>query len=426
MENKSEKPDDGRIIRRLKKEEQWKSDLVQAVCFEFPFNIEKARREAEQARTDMENEKERGEDTENKVPSDCWGCFESDNETLLANITVSRFRSKFDGHDILLGGVGGVSTMPQSRRSGMIRSCFEKALQDMYEKNITFSALYPFSTAYYRKFGYENNACVCEWTVPLEALSSENQPGSVEQLLPGDDLSPLLEVYRDFYREYNLAVHREVYDDSLKKDNLLEQKRYIYLWKNEDGKPQGFMICKKTEGDILDCTTGFALRNGFLAMNTQAYLGMFAFVRNSLSAYYKSIRFAVPENIHPDSFFLESTGICCRRYWNGMIRIINVEQALRFCRCKGRGSVCIEVRDEMLPQNRGIWKILFEQQQENQVRKTDEKPDIILPVGELSALLCGARSARELQWMPGVNIINADAPLDRIFYRKKCHILELF
>lgn len=413
-------------VRRLETGEQWKADLVQAVCFEFPFDLKKAREEQQKeenlSKRDAENERIQ---SSYKVKNDCWGCFD-EKEKLLGSITVSHFPTQFDGQKILMGGIGGVSTLPQYRHGGVIRRCFSSALEDMYENGFVYSALYPFSTAYYRKFGYENNACVCEWTVSLDALPSETAAGSVEQLFPGDDLSPLLEVYRKFYQDCNLAVERKIYDPALEKENVLEQKRYIYLWRDEKGEPGGFMIAQKTDGEIFDCTTGFGRKNGFLALHAQAYQGMLAFVKNSFSAYYKSIRFAVPETIRPDSFFTESNHASCRSYCNGMVRIINVEKALSMCRCLGNGSLKIQVEDGMLLQNRGTWKLTFAPGKKNQVEKTSEQPDLILGIGALSALLCGARTAGELIWMPNVRVENPDAPLSQVFYRKMCHILELF
>lgn len=407
------------ITRILRKEEQWKSDLIQAVCFEFPFDPEKAK---QQALETAEKEKE----SSDSDLAECWGCFADDGKDLLGSIIVNHFTVGFDGHDVRMGGIGGVSTLPQWRRRGVIRRCFGAALNDMYEKGFVLSALYPFSTKYYRKFGYENNACVWEWTVPFDALPSGSAEGSVEQLFPGDDLSPLLEIYREFYKDYNLAVRRSSYDPALEKENLLEQKRYIYLWRNGNHAPRGFLIAGKTDGDVFDCTTTFRMKNGFLALDAEAYLGLLSFVKTSFSAYYKKFRFGVPEGIHPNSFFGESTGITCQRFYNGMLRIVNVEEALRLCKCQGSGRILLEVTDEMLPQNNGVWSVDFAPGRENQVDRTGEKADLCLPVSALSALLCGPRSAREIPWMPEVQVKNQDAPLDRMFYRKMCHVLNLF
>ena len=168
------------------------------------------------------------------------------------------------------------------------------------------------------------------------------------------------------------------------------------------------------------------LIQAFLALDAEAYLGLLSFVKTSFSAYYKKFRFGVPEGIHPDSFFGESTGITCQRFYNGMLRIVNVEEALRLCKCQGSGRILLEVTDEMLPQNNGVWSVDFAPGRENQVARTGEKADLCLPVSALSALLCGPRSAREIPWMPEVQVKNQDAPLDRMFYRKMCHVLNLF
>lgn len=54
------------ITRILRKEEQWKSDRIQAVCFEIPFDTEKAKKQSQEA-------------AQTEVPSqdtfktECWG-----------------------------------------------------------------------------------------------------------------------------------------------------------------------------------------------------------------------------------------------------------------------------------------------------------------------------------------------------------------
>ena len=75
-----------------------------------------------------------------------WAAFEDDDRTMMSTFTVIPYRARFDGHDMLMMGVGGVSTLPQYRRRGGIRACFESALPDMYAQGAAFSYLYPFST----------------------------------------------------------------------------------------------------------------------------------------------------------------------------------------------------------------------------------------------------------------------------------------
>jgi hypothetical protein len=71
-----------------------------------------------------------------------------------------------------------------------------------------------------------------------------------------------------------------------------------------------------------------------------------------------------------------------------MVRVVNVERALSFCRCKGEGSLIVDIIDTILPGNQGSWRISFAPGRPNQVEKTGNFPDITLPISAFSTLLC--------------------------------------
>ena len=108
---------------------------------------EKAKESAARERT----EEEKGEDARNR----CFGTFLDDDETICGVVNSREYLCRFDGGTYKLGGVGGVSTLPQYRRGGVIRACMTASLKDMYANDFTFAFLYPFSMQYYRKFGFE-------------------------------------------------------------------------------------------------------------------------------------------------------------------------------------------------------------------------------------------------------------------------------
>ncbi len=420
-------------IRTLEPNEGWRATQVAAVCFEFPFNLEEERAKAEaMTAEEIEAAKNPPKTDGYPLPSDSfpahtvWGCFSDDEKTLMGSIGITNYTCRFDGNAVLMGGIGGVSTLPAYRRGGTIRKCFEAALPDLYEKGFVFSTLYPFSRAYYRKFGYENGAFVRELTVDIEALPSQPVGGTIEQLFPGDDLSPLLEIYNEFYKTYNLSVYRREYDPALVKENLLAQQRYIYLWRNEQGKPRGFFISKKTDGGVLNCTYTFPLRNGFLALDVRAYQALFAFIRSAFAAHYQKVKFAVPDVVRLDSLFPEGNLVGIHLDYNGMVRVVHLEKALELCRCRGEGTLKIEVTDPQIPQNTGTWRMDFAKGQPNRVTKTNDAPDISMPVSAFAPLICGIRTAEELSMMPEVTVHNPDAPFESVFYCKPCFLTELF
>lgn len=399
------------IARKLKPEERYFSGLHMAVAFEGGFDLEKARATAPEA-----------EETEH---SDCWAAFAEGEAAPVASFIMNKYQSRFDGHVVKMGGVGGVATLPAHRRGGAIRACMQASFRDLYDSGFVLSSLYPFSSAYYRKFGFENGQPCQLWTLPLSDLNVPDVGGRVYQLFPGDDYAPLLAVYNAVYEDCNLSVVRKVYDEDLAEKNLLEEKRYIFVWEDETGAPGAFLIGGR-DGEVLNCRTDFSARNGLLFRDARALQGLLHFVRTAFIANFEAIRFSTPAHTNVISLFPEVTSIDCKLFVNGMLRVVNVEEALKLCRCRGEGKLTVQVNDPLLPENCDTFQIEFAPNAENKVRRVTEQPDVVLNIGDFSALLLGVRGAEEFPWMPAVQVKNQNAPFENVFYKKPCHVLDLF
>ncbi len=408
------------LVRKLTPQEHYRAHLVQAVAFEGNCDYQKEKEEAE---------KQAEQGAPQRADTWMWGSFSDDESVLYGCMNIRQYSCHFDGGEVFMGGVGGVASLPQYRRNGAIRATITAALQDMYEKGFAFSFLYPFSTQYYRKFGYEVGAQAYRWTLPLSDLPGQDVGGTVEQLLPGDSTQPLLDIYREFYRDYNLAAHRAVFEEELEKENLINQQRYIFVWRDETGKARSFLICHKkqeAEGAVMDCTNDFPMRNGLLFLDARALQGLFYFIKTAFPAYYQKIRFTVPGSIPLASMVGENNTAHCQLFFNTMIRAVNVQKVLSSCRCKGSGTLCMRITDATLPQNDGVWRVHFAPGEANRVEATQEEPDVTMTVNDFSALIAGARGAEDIPWMPRVQVHHAGAPLKQVFYRKPCYIMDLF
>lgn len=401
------------IVKEMKGMEILDAMISRTVAFEGPMDVEKEREKLRSATPD---------------PScQTWGAYSDDEKELYSSLVLSDYTVHFDGHEEKLSGVGGVATFPAHRRKGGVRACFQASAKALYERGYLFSALYPFSSAYYRQFGYEDGAFLHTWEADLAFLKTPSQGGAIEQLFPGDDLSPLLEIYNNFYGKVNLAARRQAFDRDLEK-NLLEEKRYIFLWRDDSGAPRSFLIASR-DGNVLDCVTNFSPRNAFLCSDAKSFRALLHFVSTAYIANYRAIRFHLPAFINPISLLPESSGghLKCTRFPSAMTRILNVEKALFLCACKGQGAVKIKITsDPLLEENLGGWKLSFAPGEENRVERTREEPDVALSIGDFTALLCGYRSIEELSWMPQATLLHPDAPLSSVFYRKPCHLMELF
>lgn len=414
------------ITRILEPNELYLARLVQAVCFEGSLDFEKEK-ESALSMTPEEIAKAKQPCEWGPFPSSrCWGAFSDDGKNMMGCVNVNSYPVRFDGKELMMGGIGGVSTLPPYRRGGVIRSCITAAFRQMMEDGFAFSFLYPFSRSYYRQFGFEDGGPMHEWEIQFSALKTQNPGGKIKQLFPGDDLSPLTEIYNEFYKNCNLSVIRKEFDPSLSKENLLSQQRYIYLWQDEENRPRGFFISKK-QNRVMDCTTRFPMKNAFLALDARAYEALFHFARTTFAADYDAIRLNLPGYIPLSYLVSEGNGITsCQRHSNGMVRAVSVPLALENCRCKGSGWVKIAVSDPVLPENTGAWALEFAEGLPNRVSRTAEAPDISLPISAFSALICGIRTADELPMMPEATVFHPDAPFDQVFYAKPSHVMDLF
>lgn len=400
-------------VKKLDRQELFEARRAMAVAFQGFFDPEKEREALKKP-----------EDPQKDPPTETWAAYSDDGSTLYSCFDLSAYHVRFDGSILSMGGVGGVATLPPYRRQGGVRACMQKALESMYKKRYGFSFLYPFSTAFYRQFGYENGGFLQTWTVPIASLNLPEAGGTVEELFSEDDLSPLLEVYNNYSKGLNLSCLRAEYDAGLK-ENIMAQRRYIFLWRDETGAPRSFLICHGKDG-ILDCTLDFSMRNGLLFSDARSLQALLRFVKNAFIANCRAIRFTVPSTLNILSLLPEMAQSECRTFPNGMVRIVHLEKVLSCCHCRGEGSLTMEVTDPLLPQNQGIWRLSFASRKKNLVEKTEQAPDITLSIQDLSALLCGARTGEELPWMPQATVHNSSFPFQNVFYRKPFWCLDLF
>ena len=400
------------FARKLTPAEYWRAGLNMAVAFEGPFDFEK---EQENSQTAQVNPKQ-----------ELYGSFMSENEPPVASLVMNRKQMRFDGHMVKMAGVGGVATLPANRRGGAIRACMELSLRDFYNEGYAFSHLYPFSTAYYRQFGFAAAGHSVSWKVKISELRGlPKAGGSVRQLLPGDDLSPLLDIYNEMYKDVNFACARETFNRALDGDKPLAAKRWVFLWVDDSGVPGGFIVATRDK-DTLHCVPGFPSNDVLLFKDTRALCGLLNFVYSAFIANFEDIQFCLPDHMDLTGLLPELSGMNCKHVLNGMTRVLNVEEVLRLCRCRGEGRVSIKVTDNIIKENNDTFTINFMPGAENKVERAGAVSDIELDVGSLGALLGGCRGAESLCFMPDVTVNNKDMAYDGIFYKKPCHLLDLF
>ena len=73
---------------------------------------------------------------------------------MIGTTTIFPVQMWLSGVPVNLGAVAGVTVLPEFRRRGVAAKMMEFAVMRMFGEGLAFSALFPFSHKYYRKFGY--------------------------------------------------------------------------------------------------------------------------------------------------------------------------------------------------------------------------------------------------------------------------------
>ena len=219
-------------VHKLSAGERFEAKLISTVAFHGRMEDPEKSRE--------ESLKETDED---------WGAFADDGK-MMARIINHRFDTWLDGQIIPNGGIGAVSTLPEYRNTGAVREIFNRLIPEAYRNGEVISTLYPFSHAFYRKFGYETVRWRNDYEFTPEVLSGYRFTGTAELWKSGDPVSEYTALYNRFASCFNLAVRRDdrkMLEDHLKGEYYKDRK-FGYLLR-EGGKPAAYLIFQDIRND---------------------------------------------------------------------------------------------------------------------------------------------------------------------------------
>ena len=389
-------------VRKLTAEERFEANLISVVSFHMRMDDPEKQKE--------ESLKETVED---------WGAFAADGR-MMARIINHRFDTWLDGQLIVNGGIGAVSTLPEYRNTGAIREIFARLIPEARKNGEVISTLYPFSHAFYRKFGYETVRWRNDYEFAPSVLSGYRFSGTAELWKPGDPVSEYTELYNRFAKNFNLAMRR---DDHMMMEKHLKgeyykDRKFCYLLR-EEGKPVAFLIFQDIRHDpaaILSVEDlAWEGRRGL-----QAILGFLA----RFTADYGTIRLFLPASLEllsviqsPRAYDIQQTA---RQDY--MIRAVDVRRLLEIIKKPDNARFVIRVEGDIhIPENNGTWEVSG-----TEVSLTDRKPDLTVSIQAFSQLAAGGVSLSEAVYRPDVTVAGNEEILSEIFIRKPVIVEEHF
>lgn len=290
-----------------------------------------------------------------------------------------KFKALFNGHEVGMGGVGGVVSLPEERHKGLIRALFKGFFEEARENGDTLSYLYPFSNVYYRQFGYEPCVVKDDTTIPLSAFKGFKNDGTMRMYRPGEDIEPFCEVYNRFAAGKNFMVVRDekIWRRLLDKDPY-KNNRYIYVRYNADNKADAYIILTPQKPTVVVEEMAWA--------SFDALRGLLGFL-NNFNGRYSKFNYNAPTFLDFRILVPEPYEVETSRCTFGMARIVDVERALKTLPV-GAEKVTIRVYDDFLEWNDGTFTV-YAKDGEVQVERTDAAADIACDVRTLAQLLSG-------------------------------------
>lgn len=356
-----------------------------------------------------------------------FAAFEDDDKTMISCIFTKPFSVFFDGFQELMYSIGGVSTLAQYRKRGGIRMCFEKALPYLYEKGAVFSYLYPFSTTYYRKFGYEICCNRRLYRIALSQIPAYSSSGScylLESTTKERAAKDIPIIYEASQSRCNMMVKGTSYDYLfIQSANPYKDQTFTYIYCSSDSEPCAYMTfrCNTNPNHrILECSS-------FHYTNTDGLKGLLTLARSFVSDY-RHIHFSLPDNPSLEPVLSEwSMGaVGCELIPNGMVRVIDVKKALADARYMGSGHISLDITDPFIPENNGVFQVNFSEGHCTAVTNTNQKADICLSISTFSAFITGGYDTNILSQFPDVKIQCSIDTAAQIFYKKPVYITTYF
>ena len=308
------------------------------------------------------------------------------------------FKMRLNGAGVGVAGLTAVASYPEFRRQGNLRRVIQHGLAEQRERGQSIAILWASFGGIYQRFGYGLASSQIQYRFdPRLVPFREELPvtGSVG-LVPKDDAAGLLgPVYKEFSAPRNLMLQRApLYWQTGVLNWQPGKPIYTALYRNGAGEAGGYLVytTQSLETDEPGPNQIMNVRD-LLALDPEAFRALWAYIRRHDLV--REVRMqAAPDDLAPD-LLLEPSQLR-RRVSDGIwLRVVDVARALPQRPYGEAGALHFEVVDELCDWNAGCF-LLETDGASSEVKRSEGRPDLVLPVRTLASLVSGHASASQL------------------------------
>ncbi|PFO64310.1 GNAT family N-acetyltransferase [Bacillus cereus] len=262
----------------------------------------------------VEEERLQQQLTKMKESHEIYGIMEG--EDLAAKLHLIPFHIYIGKEKFKMGGVAGVATYPEYRRSGYVKELLQHSLQTMKKDGYTVSMLHPFSVSFYRKYGWElcANLLVCQMT-KSDLVMKKQVNGTVKRFNKENHSEEVEKLYETFAKCFSGMLVRDekwwlqaVYDDLT-----------LAIYYDKHKTAAGYMLYKIENSKMTV--------EEFVPLHNEARNGLWNFICQHDSMI-KELEMTISEN-EPLLYTLQEPRVKAEIKPYFMGRIVDVEQFLK-------------------------------------------------------------------------------------------------
>ena len=266
-----------------------------------------------------------------------------------ASTTVLPLESFVEGEPRPMGGISAVMAHPAYRRRGYAGELMRAVLRDMRERGVALSLLSPFAHAFYRIFGYELATEAIEYRLkPADLPTSPEQ--SHLRAYREEDLSSLMALYEAEAKGHTLSVRRS---EGHWKKSLADKDKGVAVYER-DGGVEGYILYKISGWQDRDPRRTLSVEE-VVAATLRAREALFSFMAG-LDPLVYGIQHYTPrgEPLHP---YLRSSHVDAKIEPDQMLRLVDVEGALKYLERVPEAPLVLDVSDDVIPENAGEYTV---------------------------------------------------------------------
>lgn len=309
------------------------------------------------------------------------------------------FKMRLNGAGIGVAGVTAVASYPEFRRQGYLRQVMEHSLAEQRERGQSVAILWASYAGIYQRFGYglASSRISYDFDPRLVPFREELPVTGSVGLVPKDDAVDLIApVYKEFSAPRNIMLQRAgIYWQTGVLGFQPGKTIHVAVYRNGAGVVRGYLVygVRSPDQDTPGPWQILQVRD-MVALDPEAYRAIWAYIRRHDLVRLVQMQ-AAPDDLGPD-LLLEPRQLMRRVQDAIWLRVVDVARALPQRPYGAAGALRFEIEDELCDWNRGCFSLETDGEQ-TEVKRSEGRPDLVMPVRTLGSLISGYAPASQLQ-----------------------------